>query len=333
MKVVAYIGSVLLATALMVGAMLILIFTASEHDRALAFLAPIGPIFFIYGPVTLGSLSAYWDATISPDSRRFFRRRTIGVAIADAVGAAVLVVYCVLAGVPIWVPVLFTAVAAGLLALAIVVGRALMRHERNHPRPPWEPLTRQEIVRKVVIVVATFVVTLIVGLIAFTILDHVRSARDVWVVPVFSIEFAAIAATFACLIVTLPLNRRLRALAGGDIGRARTFGKVVLRRKKVDIDPADLPALAQYAALASIALVFQLSWISLLYVGLLLGQVVQLTSERHSAFTPWLTVLLVALLLWIVPLMIVYIRRARRYAREHADLLTAEAPAPAPVVE
>ena len=59
MKVLAYIGSVLLATGVMVGAGFLLAFTTPRDGRWLLFLAFFAVTTFIYGPLILGSISAF----------------------------------------------------------------------------------------------------------------------------------------------------------------------------------------------------------------------------------------------------------------------------------
>ena len=337
MKVLAYIGSVLLATVLMVGAGFLLVLTTPRDGRWLTFLAFFAVTTFIYGPLILGSISAFWDTTVSADSRIYFRRYLIGVGIAEGLGVVAIIVYNVVVGAPIWLPILFIVLAAGLFVAGLAVGRSLIRHELAHPRPvtAWVPVSRREVGRKIAIIAITFVVFLVAGLALFLLLGRGDSHRigETAVEVSLAVEFAFIAAGFACVMCSLSINRRLRATGGGDLGRMRRYMKLVLRRKPIELEESERVGAARYAAIVSYTLAFQLGFIGLLYAGILIQQVQSLTYRRSSPVNVALIVLLVAILVWAIPLTIRRIVLARRYAREHADLLTAEAPEPTPVVE
>ncbi|TFC44044.1 MULTISPECIES: hypothetical protein [unclassified Cryobacterium] len=101
----------------------------------------------------------------------------------------------------------------------------------------------------------------------------------------FAAESAFIAAALACILVTLPLNRRLRESVSRDLGRLRKMGKVVLRGKQLELDHDEQVAAAKYAVLISIVIPFQLAYITLLYAGLKIQQAQSLVSGTRSEFS------------------------------------------------
>jgi hypothetical protein len=98
---------------------------------------------------------------------------------------------------------------------------------------------------------------------------------------------------------------------------------VVLSRRPPSLPDADRTTAARYASLISIHFIFQLVYLSLLYVGIGLTQVKGLMDGNPSGVSTGLLILLVVMLLVVVPMSVLRIRRARRYAAAHADLLTA----------
>lgn len=338
MKVFAYVLSVILATGLLLGGTVLIILEAPSHSSGLLFLAIGALTVFIYGPLVLGSITSYWNVRNSLESRRYFRW-WFGIILGlEVLGAVAIVIYAALTQAPAWVPVVFIGGACALAAIALLGGRLLFRHDEAH-RPvegPWAPISRREILRKIAIVVITFVVTfvvvLVIGIILFTVLvngsTHAISEIGVWLS--FAAEFAFLAAAMACILVSLPLNRRLRESVGRDLGRLRKVAKVVLRGKRLELDHDEQIAAAKYAVLISITFPFQLAYISLLYVGLGLQQVQSLVSGNGSAFSIGLIVALIVVLVVFFPSYGRRIYRARKYARDHADLLPADDETSAP---
>lgn len=332
MRLIAGILSVLVATALMLGGIVLIVAQTPRLSGGLIALAT-GPItVFVYGPLILGSITAYWNVRKTPESRRYFRRWFIGVLVLEALGATAIVIYAKFSAAPAWLPGLFIGGALVLLLVAMLVGRLLLRHEEANPpaEQRWNPIGREEIRRKILIVAITFVGGLVLGIVVFTLLLAVlgdsrdRNATSVGVMLTFAIEFAFIAAAVACILVTLPLNRRLRENLGRDFGRVRQIGKVVLQNKKLDLDQAGQLAAARYAVIVSVTLAFQLAYITLLYLGIATQQVQALLSGNDSGLGPGFSIgLLIALVVVLVvffPLFARRISRARTYALDHANL-------------
>ncbi|MCU1421357.1 MAG: hypothetical protein JWN36_1008 [Microbacteriaceae bacterium] len=328
MRVFAYIASVILSTALIFGGVLLLVLVGDAHATVLEVLLSTLPlVVFVYGPLMLGSLAAYWNFNASPESRSYFRRWIWVIAGLEILGAIAFVVYTVLSGAPAWLAVLFIGGAAVLLAAALLIGRALLRQEtrRGTPDAAWAPITREELRRKIVRVGITFVIALVVAGVGLSLLEAPEDGNfAIAFVASQALEFALFAAAFACIIMSLGIARQLRGLAGGDAGLLRTFGRVVLRGKKVELTESQQEGAAKYAATMRIFLPFQVTYIALLYAGILIGQVTTLAISRHpSALGIPTIIVLVVILAVVAPIMVVRTRRSRTYAEQHADLLPA----------
>ena len=328
MRVIAYISTILIATALMLGGAL----SVAINTPRPAGVGPLGIALavgalsiLIYGPVILGSLTAYWNVRRSEGATRYFRRYTLVILGLDALGVVAIILYAVITGAPAWIPALFIAVATVLMVAARLVGPWLLRRDeaRPHPTDEWRPIGHREIMRKIVKIAATFVVTLAVGLVVFGLLLPARSDALEFGSAIFSsIQFAFIASAFAGIIVSLPISRQLRTVSDGDLGLTRRFGMVVLRNKSIELDARETALSARYAAVMSVVLSFQLTYFVLLYLGIGLQQVQGLVSGRMGVASIGLPLFLLVALIVLVPLMLVRIRRARTYAAEHAHLLT-----------
>ena len=182
MRVIAYISTIIVATALMLGGAVIVAFSTPR-------VAGVGPLgvalavgalsIFIYGPVILGSLTAYWNVRRSEDATRYFRRYLTVILGLDVLGVAAIVLYAVITGAPAWIPAIFIAVAAVLMVAARLIGPWLLRRDEAHPHPKdeWRPVEHREIMRKIAKIAMTFVVTLIVGLVVFGLLYQNRPRR------------------------------------------------------------------------------------------------------------------------------------------------------------
>ncbi|WP_085367472.1 hypothetical protein [Leifsonia sp. NCR5] len=322
MKVLAFILSTVLGTALVAGGVLLIVTQSSRHSAGLDLLAIFALTILIYGPLVLGSLTSYWDVRGSQGSRSFFLRYLWVVVGLEVLAAVAIVLFAVLAGAPVWLPILFIAGGAVLTPLALAVGGLLQRHEQAHPRADdeWMPVGRREIQRKVLIVAGIFVAAYAVGVVAFGAL----LSPDIGGALVIALQFASLAAAVACIAFTVPLNRRLRSTVGGDLGTVRKVGRVVLSKKDLDLDPAERVAAAKYAAIVPTVLSFTLGWTTLLYLSIAVQQVRSIVEGQNAAFSVGLAVLLVAMLVFLVPYYAVRIGRAQRYAREHAAELTAQ---------
>ncbi|MFG6445825.1 hypothetical protein ACFXQA_11210 [Microbacterium sp. P07] len=322
MRIVAFVGAVLVSTALFVGAAVVLVLAHPEFDGWLI-VGSVAVTFLGLGPLLLGSLHAYWGDQRTPDARKVLRRWLIAVVVAQAAGSVALFVWAFGTAAPLWIPVTFVGVAVALTVVGFFVGRALGRADerRSAPAAPTQSfhagvIPRAEVKRKVIAVVITFIVAaLVVGIGAAVLFSSLGG--HLYQAAIFALQFGFLAAAMAAILATLPWNRALRDSTGRDLGRARTVGRVVLRGKNIALSPDDERAAARYAAIASVSLPFQLTYLVLLYAGLALGQVRNLVDGQASWFPVAMVVFLAIALFVFLPWLIVQIRRARRYARTH----------------
>jgi len=188
--------------------------------------------------------------------------------------------------------------------------------------PDWFPITQAQIVRKVATVAVTFGVFLVVGVTAIVI-TFITSGKpsDVGSGIALGAALAFIAGGCACLFVSLPLNRLLRESTDRNPTLLRKISKVVLRGKTVDLNHGERIAAAKYAHIVTITLPFQLAYVAMLYAGLAINQVQQLSTDM-GLFSIVFLIGLVVVLIWFFPLTIFRIRRAHRYALANDGLLT-----------
>lgn len=330
MRIAAFIVAVVVTSALALGGTLLVVFAAPPRVDWTLFLATVSVVALVFGPLTLGSLTAYWDFGGDPARRRLLRRWIVGVVLAEMAGVAAVVAYAVLNGSPWWLVVVFAGGGALLTAVALVVGPALQRQDdaSRDPGPTWVPITRSEITRKVATVAAVFAGVLVVGLVVaavvFTTVDGLSGelASGLW----FAVALAFFAGAITCVVTSLSFNRALREATDRDPALVQKVGRVVLKGKPVDLDPGERVAAARYAQVVAVTLPFQLAYLVMLYSGLALQQVQGLLSGASPFAAPLLAVLVVVLVAFL-PFTVLRIARARRYAREHAS--DAERPTPA----
>lgn len=231
-------------------------------------------------------------------------------------------------GSPAWLPVLAAGTSAVLMAVAALVGPALLRHHLAHrsEAPTWLPVTREQIVRAVVVVTVTFGAFLVLGTVvaAGLVRTLLGSFDDLGAGLVLAASVAFFASSVACIVVSLRLSRALRDTTDLDPDLTAKLAKVVLRRKPLELDAHERVLAARYAHVASITVPFTLAYVVLLYAGLALQQVQALGSEG-GFLAPYALALFAVGLVAVVPLSVVRVVRARRYAADHADLLR-EAP-------
>lgn len=330
MKVLAFALSVVVTTALVLGGTVLIVLQSPRGAIGLQLLALFALTVMIYGPLMLGSLTSYWNVTKTQESRSFYQVWLWVVIGLESLGAIAIIVYAVIAHSPVWIPVVFIGAGVVLTVFGLLIGRFLLRHDEAHPQPlRWAPITRDEIRRKIGIIAITFVVTFIVWIGVLGILtatgvlgnDRNDTVENISVQLLFALGFAFFPASFACVLVSLPLNRRLRDAVDRDLGTIRKISKVVVGNKKIDLDPTEQVAAAKYAAIIPTTLAFMLSYIILLYLGLGIQQLQRIIFQQADALTIGLSVFLVVAIAIFIPVYAVRIRRARIYARDHASLL------------
>jgi magnesium-transporting ATPase (P-type) len=319
-KILTALLSVIVGTGLVIGGIALVIFSMPIGSSGLLWLAILAVTTFVYGPLLLGAVCSHWDIGPSAESRRYIRRFMEIVFACELLGAVSIVIFAVLAGVSARLPILLIAGAIVLTVVAVIVGRLLFQYDRLHnsPEKAWTPISRGEIVRKIGIVAVTFTVAFVVAVLLLGLFVPTLAAGGS---VVMAASLASILASVACIVVSLPLNPRIRAAASSDLGRLNRLARVVLRGNELELDQDEQMAAAKYAALLSVTLPFQLGYFLLFYVGLGLQQFEVLTLFENSSISVVLLAALTLLLLAFVPMFGRQIVRARRYASDHGDLL------------
>lgn len=331
MKVVAFILSMVVTTALAVGGIFLICSLTPDAQAGPVILASAALSVLTFGPLMLGSVTAYFDVRTSSYSRRTFRLWLLVIGGLEVAAGVCIVAYSMLSGAPAWVPALFIGAAVVLTLVSLGAGRWLFEHERarSTPHEAWAPVTPDDVRRKTFIVAGTFAISLVIATVTLILAGRPIEPRRVAPMLLLAVGLAFFAASFACSMVTLKLQRRLRGLADNELGQTRKFTKVILGRKPVELDDEEERAAAKFAVLLPTILGFQLASIVLLYVALVLQQVsLSVRGGVDAAFLIGIWFAMGAMLAWLIPLQARRIGRARTYARDHADLLpsTAEVP-------
>ncbi|MCM3500871.1 hypothetical protein M3667_03135 [Microbacterium sp. P26] len=322
-RVLVFVLVVVLSTTLPVGVGVLLTVQSSESSGGELFLSIFASIGFVVGPLLVGSWMAFWDPRRSADSRRIFRRIWVTVILSEVVSAALIIAYTVLAGAPVWLPVVFIVVGSALMAAAFWLGNLLRTTAPAPAALPAEslypPAERRRDVRRIVVAA---LITMVVVSALCTALALTVGLGDAWFpVVCFPLAFALIVGGGMSSLPTFRVGRRARALVDGDLGRLRTIGKAVTRSKGPTLTAEDEMAAARYAPAAAILMTYQVVNIVTLYLALGLLQVNNLSSSSTDPAFRILSIVLLAFfvvtLVVLVPLQIRQIRRARAYASAH----------------
>jgi hypothetical protein len=318
MRVVVYVLMIVVATALTLGAALLIVFTFADADRTLRIGSATAAPFLVMGPVLIGGLAGYWDHRASRESRRLLGWWFAGVAAIDVVAAVFIVLAALSARAPVWVPTLLVVGGAVLLGVARSLGALFRRTEPPMSPVPDHSVTEAPAVRRAVrVVVVTFVIAAVVTAVGAGVLLTLgrRDPGDVAQSVLLAGQLTFTATAMAAVVVSLPFSGALRDTGGRDIGRLRRFSKVVLRGKPVPLDDTEMQGSVEYARTIQLVLQFQLVFIGLLYTGIAFQFVS--SALRGDAYASVVLVGLVVVLVVLVPLTVRRIRRARRYARQH----------------
>ncbi|MCK8468271.1 hypothetical protein M0722_13810 [Microbacterium sp. KSW4-16] len=269
---------------------------------------------YLLPPVLLASLASFWDTTASADAQRGYRRALVVTVGMQVLATVVMCVFTVLTGAPWWVTVVFTAVGIAAMAAAVAVVPSLQRLERARPTgASGHQYGRAEFRRDLRKILVTMAVTLVAvaALIAALTLAFDNDLADVfWVSPLFALMAGAI----ACLTASSRVNRQIRDLVGGDLGRANRIGKVVVRGKDLPLSGEDAELVPAFASLSWVAQTYA-ALSSVLLVGSLLAmQVLTFADDPSDSWRIWYIALVGALIVAVIPLTVVQIRRTRTYA-------------------
>jgi hypothetical protein len=325
-KVLALVLSTVFVTVLVIAGCTVIVLTTPPHASPWLLLLGVLPLTILaYGPVTLGSIKTYFDTNSSQESKRAFALYfwvNIGVEI---LGAVAIILYALLLPAPAWLPVSFIVVAAALTALAFPIGTALRR--RDERRPPTDTVSpsmdRRAIMRKIRAIAISFAGGLLVAGVGTAILLALddRSHRSVGTAFIMAFGIACYPPAVTGFFVALPIAHEVRDSFGRDLGRGRRFARVVVRGKNAPIADDEQVASVRYAALISLNLGFTLVALTFLYVGIACVESSLFQHDPGTSFPFYCFLAILAAYVVILPLSVARIRRANRYAREHADLL------------
>ncbi|TWX38761.1 hypothetical protein ES689_09125 [Frigoribacterium sp. ACAM 257] len=321
--VVVFVLAVLVVTGVQMGGTVLLVILGDDGIGSLL-VGCFGVLLLAVPPLVLGAVLAAWDESPTDDGRRRHRRFLWSLLGGQAAGAALVVASAAWAGSPVWLAASFIAVGALLTVGALVAGPALGERARRRVDElgapvEWAAVTPAEIRRAVRSVALTFALTFVPVAVA---LSFVPTDDDTGFLVVAG-GLAFIAASVACVVVLLRLQRQLVALLGRDQDRARRIGRAVLSRREVDLSPDDERLSARWASVTAVTLPVQLAQTELLFAGLVCQQLAQALGGDggFATFARVLVVCMAVAMVAFVPLFIVRIRRVRRWAEARSHLL------------
>ncbi|MDK8173835.1 hypothetical protein QP735_14995 [Curtobacterium citreum] len=320
MRVLAYLVTIIVTTALTLGAgLLVALYLREAPDGVLIAAATAAP-FLVIGPLVIGSWAAYFDDRTPSGRSRWLRTAILVVVAVIAAAADVVVIASVSARAPLWVPAVLVGGSAVLVALARPLGGRFRRTEVPMVDLRDQILPGPDVIRrKVTKIGATFVVAAVVtavGVTVLNVLDHSRPHEAV-IGILLAGQLTFLATAFAAIIVALPFSRLLRDAGGRDVDRLRRYAKLVLRGKGSPVDADEQPALVRYAQVVQLVLQFNLAYVMLLYVSIAFQFISGILRGSLVVFSAVFLVIMVSVLVWALPRTIRRIRRARRYVEEH----------------
>jgi len=312
---------VVITCALAFAGVLALVAQPPHPHGSLLWLGAISLAVFVSGPLFLGSLVVFWDARHSVEARRFLSVALWIVLGLDGVAAVAIVVYAVLAGAAPWLPIAFVATGAALTALVLILGPRIGRRvAARAPRPAvWTPVSRAEVVSKVRTAAVTLVATFVVSSAALLVALPGEAAAAVRV----SAQLACSVGAVVLVVFALSLSNRVRDIMGRDLGRMTAVARVVLSGRPAELDDDERVAAAKYASVMPVVLAFQTAYLGLIVAGLGIQSLGLVGSAVSAATAVPIAASFVVVVAVVMPLMLTRIRRASRYAREHAALLPA----------
>ncbi|GAA1361868.1 hypothetical protein GCM10009596_20640 [Arthrobacter rhombi] len=218
------------------------------------------------------------------------------------------------------------------LGLFVVCGAAVWRGFLRKPSDTpavandlselsWMPEARAITTRKLRVVGEVLGAGLLLGIFGFG-LTHAGSPLGEALSSLsFYLQGILLATTFAAAISTYPLGTALREASGANVSRHRVISKVVLKNKDLPLDEDEQLGAARMAAVVPVVLPLANFSLGYLFASLLTQYARFAVEEPQDPFITILSVLLVLAIVVCVPLYARKIRRARRYASDHAALL------------
>lgn len=264
----------------------------------------------------------------SPDGRQFLRRLVYVVAGIQLLGVLGLVVVAIAA--PDSAGYLMGVVALSIVLLwsGIRLGMRFQQRlvDESSDHRAWAPWPRSRVRRAILRIVIVFAIASMVGIGAVVVLGQTLGEGDGLSLGssiIYGLSFGCIAASIACLVVAWPLVKDMRRVLGRDHATQKAIVRVVLHNKNDPLSEDAQYKAAAYAGIMAVYYPFQIAQFALLFGGLWLQQVWALPDGPSDPLYPFALGLVIGyplLILISLPFIIREAGRARRYARDHAEL-------------
>lgn len=320
MRVLAYLVTIIVTTALTLGAGLLVGLYLREAPEGFLIAASAAAPLLVIGPLLVASWAAYFDDRAPSGRSRWLRSAFLIVVAVVAAAAVVVVIASLSARAPWWVPTVLVGGSAVLFALARPLGGRFRRTEVPIVDLRDQVLPGPDVIRrKVATIGATFVIAALVTAVGVTVLNALDGSRphEAVIGILLAGQLTFLATAFAAIIVALPFSRLLRDTGGRDIDRLRRYAKLVLRGKGSPAAADEQPSVVRYAEVVQLVLQFNLAYVTLLYISIAFQFVSGILRGSLVAFSAVFLALMVGVLVWLLPRTIIRIRRARRYVEEH----------------
>lgn len=314
MRVLVFVVGIVVVAALSAGGGILIALNTPRGQNS-AWLSGIAVSLYLVAPLVLGSLSAFWDTTASPEARRGYRRGLIAAAGVQVLATIIMCAFTAVTGAPWWLTVLFTAVGVAAMAAAVKLGPFVRRFERARPASsaPWI-YGRGEFRRDLRNILATIGITLVVSAAVMGILLAMLAPDEFGLLFRWAPLFAVMGGGIACVVVMMRLNRRVRDLVDGDLGRANRIGKVVVCGKAIPLTAEEAELAVPFASLSWVAQAYQAAWFVALIPVLALMQVFSFVDDPSDPWPLWFAAFFIVLLIAVLPVTVIQLRRTRSYA-------------------
>ncbi|WP_210505567.1 hypothetical protein [Naasia sp. SYSU D00057] len=328
MRVLYVLVMAVVFSALIVGGILLLPVSTTEPADVRFWLGSLAVFLATVPAIALGAFVQWWPIEPwRPAGRRPLLRMLILSAAVQLVGAGLVVWLGRTGGLPLSESLTFVGVVAAASGLSFVAARAIRRREALRPAGPPAAWTREVVERKAGVVRLWIFWTLMLAaavLTALVVTGVLPVDRELWLFAAMGASLAALAGSAACLYVSWPLNAELRTARGDHHSDFSRIKRVVTGGKDERLSPEGQVRAIRWARVLTTYLPFQIGYLTLLYVALLLQQLPPALVPGGADGRPLNLVIAAALIVAyavVLPVLVRQWRRARRYAAEHDDVL------------
>jgi hypothetical protein len=328
-RIMLFVATIVVSPLVAIGSAVLLIVTGTGRFEIAPLLCiGIGVSLLMLAPIQIGAVTAWYRVG---SDLRLIRPWIVLTVVSAVLGAGLVATGGALAGSAAWAVAVVIAVHWLVTVAAGPAGaRVRLRSDAAGPRPDdaWSPSVRADLRRAARNAGIGFAAGAAVSVAAIVIGAVLIGDLPPGLILVAA-PFPLFGASLSALPAQLRLGRRMRAVTGDDLPRARRISRVVLQGRDEPLDGDDRVVAARFAALFPAATGLQLAASSLSTGGLAIVLAGQATT---SDFLPpiYFFVVVGMLLAGIAigaPISIVRIRRARRFAEQHADRLVEPQPA------